>query len=168
MRAGKPTLLAFALAGCAAALPAHAEFQDDYALGLRAIDEGRLQDARRYLEKALAVQSEPVDKVILNGNIAQPYLPYHFLGVIAYKLGECDAAKAQWEHPTNRRMIGRLNQVRQQEQRLAESCKPRQAEAAKQESPSTPAGAPAAEQAPVAPPPATARRSTPRCGKLGR
>jgi type IV secretory pathway VirB10-like protein len=161
VRAGRPTLLAFALAGCLAALPVHAEFQDDYALGLKAIDEGRLREARRYLEKALAVQAEPVDKVILNGNITQPYLPYHFLGVVAYKLGECDAAKAQWENPTNRRMIGRLNQIRQQEQRLVESCKPRQAEVAKPELPPTPAAAPAAEPPSVAPSPATATANAP-------
>jgi hypothetical protein len=108
---------------------------------------------------AVAAQPEPVDKVILNGNITQPYLPYHFLGVVAYKLGECDAAKAQWQNPTNRRMIGRLNQIRQQEQRLAESCKPRLAEVAKQEPPSTPAGV--AEQPPVAPPPVTAAANPP-------
>lgn len=148
MPVGKPTLLALALAACVAAAPARAEFQDDYALGLRAIDEGRLHEARRYLEKAVAAQPEPVDKVILNGNDTQPYLPYHFLGFIAYRLGECDAAKAQWENPANRRMVGRLNQVRQQEQSLMESCRPRRADAAKPETAPAPAAAPASAQAP--------------------
>ncbi len=145
MRAGKPTLIALALAACVAAAPAHAEFQDDYALGLKAIDDGRLQEARGYLEKALAAQSEPVDKVVLNGNNTQPYLPYHFLGFIAYKLGECDAAKAQWDSPANRRMVGRLTQIRQQEQSLMESCRPRNA--AKQETASPPATPPASAPA---------------------
>src|SRR5512142_2751390 len=104
---------------------AHAAFQDDYALGLKAIDEGNFPEARKYLERALAAQSEPVDKVMLNGSIEQPYLPYHFLGIVAYKLGECDAAKAQWTNPINRRMTGRLNQVRQLEQRLSDSCVPK-------------------------------------------
>jgi hypothetical protein len=125
VRAGKATLIGLALAAGVAAAPAHAEFQDDYALGLKAIDDGRLQEARRYLEKAVAAQPEPVDKVVLNGNNTQPYLPYHFLGFIAYRLGECDAAKAQWENPANRRMVGRLTQIRQQEQSLMESCRPR-------------------------------------------
>ncbi len=148
MRAGKSTLIALALAACVAAAPAHAEFQDDYALGLKAIDDGRLQEARRYLEKALAAQPEPVDKVVLNGNNTQPYLPYHFLGFIAYRLGECDAAKAQWENPTNRRMVGRLTQIRQQEQSLMESCRPRNA--TKQETASPPAAPPASAPSPAA------------------
>jgi hypothetical protein len=148
VRAGKATLIGLALATGVAAAPAHAEFQDDYALGLKAIDDGRLQEARRYLEKAVAAQSEPVDKVVLNGNNTQPYLPYHFLGFIAYRLGECDAAKAQWESPANRRMLGRLTQIRQQEQSLMESCRPRNA--AKQETASPPATPPASAPSPAA------------------
>jgi hypothetical protein len=153
VRAGRPTLLALALAACVAAASAHAEFQDDYALGLKAIDDGRLQEARRYLEKAVAAQPEPVDKVVLNGNNTQPYLPYHFLGFIAYRLGECDVAKAHWENPANRRMVGRLTQVRQQEQSLMDSCRPRRADAAKQEA------APAAATPPASAPPAAASAS---------
>ena len=148
MRAGKPTLMALVLAACVAAATAHAEFQDDYALGLKAIDDGRLQEARRYLEKAVAAQSEPVDKVVLNGNNTQPYLPYHFLGFIAYRLGECDAAKAHWENPANRRMVGRLTQIRQQEQSLMESCRPRNA--AKPETASPPTTSASAPPPPAA------------------
>jgi hypothetical protein len=157
--------IALAFATGLAASAAQAEFQDDYALGLQAIDEARYQDARKYLERALAAQSEPVDKVILNGNIEQPYLPYHFLGIIAYKLGECDAAKAQWGNPTNRRMTGRLNQIRQQEQRLADSCQPKVA-AAKENSTSTQTSAAPEQQAVVPPSPVPAEKAPkPAMGK---
>jgi len=150
------------IAGLALSLAAtivRADFADDYALGLRAVDEGRFQDARRYLEKAVAAQAEPVEKVILNGSLEQPYLPYHFLGVVAYKLGDCDNAKAQWGNPINRRMIGRLNQIRQQEQRLAESCQPRKTEAA-QEQKSTSAQSTVPAPVPV-PESAAAQQSNP-------
>jgi hypothetical protein len=113
------------VASVAIAPPAHAEFQSDYALGLKALDDGRYVDARRYLERALAARPEPVDKVMLNGNIEQPYLPYHFLGMAAYQLGDCDDARTLWANPMNVRMIGRLHQVRQQEQRLIGACQPR-------------------------------------------
>jgi len=135
--AGRPPRIALAFAALLAVPLAHAEFQDDYAQGLKALDAARYQDARKYLERALAAQAEPVDKIILNGSVEQPYLPYHFLGIIAYKLGECDVAKAQWGNPTNRRMIGRLNQIRQQEQRLADSCQTKVAEAKKEDSSTT-------------------------------
>ena len=151
------TLIAIVL--LAIALPLHAEFQDDYALGLRAIDAGRYADARKYLERALAAQSEPVDKVILNGSVEQPYLPYHFLGIVAYKLGECDVAKANWSNPTNRRMTGRLNQVRQQEQKLGESCQPKVVEAPKEEPPPV-APVPEPVPAPVTPPPVAEKAAT--------
>jgi hypothetical protein len=131
---------------------ARADFQEDYALGLQSIDEGRYQDARMYLKRALDAQPGPVSKVILNGNVEQPYLPYHFLGIVAYELGECDVARQQWEDPTNQRMLGRLNAIRRLEQRMTASCKPRQpavaAEAPKPAAPSPPPSQPAA------PPPA--------------
>jgi hypothetical protein len=146
------------VAALACAAGAHADFQDEYALGLRAVDEGRFEDARKYLERALALQSEPVDKVMLNGNVEQPYLPYHFLGIVAWKLGECDTAKAQWGNPTNRRMIGRINQIRQQEQRLAETCKPKATIAAAPPEPPPPA-APA--EAPPAAAPAEPENTAP-------
>ena len=118
-----------AAVACLASTAAWGDFQEDYALGLRAIDQGDFAEARKYLERALAAQGEPVDKIILNGSVEQPYLPHHFLGVVDYKLGDCDAARAHFSNPVNRRMIARLNPIIQQERRLADSCKPRAAEA---------------------------------------
>jgi hypothetical protein len=154
--------LAVALLASAAA---HAEFRDDYALGLRAIDEGKYADARMYLERALAAQGEPVSKIILNGNIEQPYLPYHFLGMAAYKQGDCAGAKQAWENPMNRRMLGRLFQLEREERRLASGCKPKAQVAAKEPEPAPPPS-PAPEPAPepVAPPtePAPPAKPPPR------
>ena len=138
---------------------AYADFQEDYALGLKSIDDGRYQDARMYLKRALEAQPGPVAKVILNGNVEQPYLPYHFLGIAAYKLGECEMAREQWDNTTNQRMLGRLNSIRRLEQRLAGRCKPR-APAVAEETPkaSPPAAAPA-PQPETAPPPVPQERA---------
>jgi len=160
MRAGSQLRWLLGAACLAAAVAAHAEFKDDYALGLKALDKGRYLDARRYLDKALAAQGEPVDKIILNGSIEQPYIPYHFLGLVALKLGDCDLAKAQWSNPMNARMLGRLNQIRQQEQRLLAGCQPKAltadtAQKSTNAEPPPPVPAPVAEPPPVAatPPP---------------
>lgn len=167
MPAGSVTLpLTWLLAALSvAASPlAHADFQEDYALGLKSIDDGRYQDARMYLRRALDEQPGPVARVILNGNIEQPYLPYHFLGIVAFKLGECDAAKAQWANPTNQRMLGRLNAIRRLEQRMSASCKPRPAAVAKQPAPaSKPVSAPVLEPAP--PPPSQTPAAEPPARK---
>lgn len=138
-----------------AAVPAWADFKEDYALGLHAIDQGDYAAARKYLERALEAQADPVDKIVLNGSVEQPYLPHHFLGIVAYKLGDCDAARAQWNNPVNRRMVGRLTPIVQQEHRLADSCKPQQAEST-EKSTSTPAAAASEAAPPVTPTPAPA------------
>jgi hypothetical protein len=54
----------------------------------------------------------------------QPYIPLHWLGVIASLRGDCKAAADHWNNPANRRMIARLNLLRQQEQQLLANCKP--------------------------------------------
>ena len=153
MPAGRPLRLGLPLAVAllAPAAAVRAEFRDDYALGLRAIDEGKYQDARMYLERALSAQGEPVSKIILNGNIEQPYLPYHFLGMAAYRQGDCAGAKQAWENPMNRRMLGRLYQLERDERRLAAGCKPKAQVAAREPEPAPPPPA-AAPEPPAAPP----------------
>lgn len=140
MRAGKrmkryllPAML------LAAAGPAFADFQEDYTRGLQAVETQRWQEARKYLQAALSAQPEPVEKVFVNGEVAQPYVPYHFLGLVAVKLGECDVAQTQWSNPTHRRMISRLRYLQTQEHDALAACKP--TVASNEEKPAAPANA---------------------------
>ncbi len=124
MRVGKTICTAIALVALiGGAASAHAGVEDDYAAGLKALDQGRTADARKYLQRAFDAQSEPMDKINLDGNW-QPYLPLHFLGVVAYRLGDCSAAGNYWNSPNNRRMTARFNILHQQEQQLLATCKP--------------------------------------------
>lgn len=124
MRAGSAArLFVLIAAGCGAAGNAFAGFEEDYASGLAALDQGRTADAQRLLQRALSAQSEPVDRVNLGGN-SQPYLPLHFLGVAAFRLGDCADAEKYWNSQGNRRMTARLNALRQQEQQALANCKP--------------------------------------------
>ena len=134
MRAGSARRILLALAACGVALAAHADYEDDYVAGLKALDQGRASEAQRYLQRAFERQPEPVDKIILDGN-AQPYLPLHFLGVAAARLGDCAGAEKYFANPTNRRMLARLNALRQQEQQVIERCAPAQPIAATKETP---------------------------------
>ncbi len=109
--------------GLGAVANAYAGFEDDYANGLKALDQGRVVDAQRLLQRALSAQSDPVEKINVGGNV-QPYLPLHFLGVAAYRLGDCAGAESYWNGAANRRMIARLNLLRQQEQQALANCKP--------------------------------------------
>jgi hypothetical protein len=102
---------------CAALLApaaARADYSSDYIAGLAALNRGEYTQAVQYLKQALDAQSEPVQRVMIQGN-AQPYLPHHYLGVAQFKLGDCAAAQAQWNDPMNARMLGLLRQLRVKE-----------------------------------------------------
>ncbi len=124
MRAGKSTRWVFAIAAAiGVAIAAHAGFEDDYILGLKALERGRLAEARQYLQHAFDAQPSSIEEINLNGNM-QPYLPLHFLGVVAYRSGDCAAAESYWNNPANKRMLARLNLLRKQEQQSMADCKP--------------------------------------------
>jgi tetratricopeptide (TPR) repeat protein len=149
--AGKRPSAAMAIAfSIAFSSSAFADFQDDYARGLSAYDQGRNLDARRYLQSALSMQPDPIDKVRLNGNIDQPYIPYHFLGLISARLGECDQAAKEWESATHRKMISRFNMLRAQEQQILIACKATLA--SKEEKKETPVADAVEPVAPAKPP----------------
>ena len=139
---------------------ARADFADDYIAGLAALDHGEYALAAQYLKKALQAQPNPVSRVMIEDN-PQPYLPHHFLGMAQFKLGACAAAKAEWNDPMNLRMLGRLRQLRAQEEQLQGQCQPAAGAEAKSTTPpstqvaETPVATPAAvaAPAPAAPPP---------------
>ena len=100
-----------AMLALAAPGAARADYVEDYIAGLAALDHGDYAQAVQNLKKALATQSEPVQRVMIQGN-AQPYLPHHFLGLAQFKLGDCAAAQAEWNDPMNARMLALLKQLR--------------------------------------------------------
>lgn len=107
--------LAFVLfAALLVPIMARADYSSDYIAGLAALDRGEYTQAVQYLKKALDAQSEPVQRVMIQGN-AQPYLPHHYLGIAQFKLGDCAAAQAEWNDPMNARMLGLLRQLRVKE-----------------------------------------------------
>jgi hypothetical protein len=166
-----------AMLALAAPAAARADYVEDYIAGLAALDHGDYVLAVQNLKKALAAQSEPVQRVMIQGN-AQPYLPHHFLGLAQFKLGDCAAAQAEWNDPMNARMLALLKQLRvrqallrgqrqdladerellAQEQRLLGQCVPAAAKSTTQQSTQTADKPPAATSAPPATsasPPAT-------------
>ena len=153
MRAANRASGLLALAALVLAGPAWADFESDYIAGLAALDHGNYAQAQTYLKKAVDAQPDPVRSVRINGS-KQPYLPHHFLGMAAFRQGDCALARSEWDSQINRRMLGRLNMLKREEDGLIDKCKPVKAVA--QTAPATPAtNANAnATKAPIAPPPA--------------
>jgi hypothetical protein len=167
MRGSRPAIALLAGAALLAPAAARADYSGDYIAGLAAIDRGEYAQAVQYLKKALAAQSEPVQRIMIQGS-AQPYLPHHFLGLAQFKLGDCAAAQAEWNDPMNARMLALLRQLRvkeallrgqrqdladdrqlrAQEEQLLGQCTPAAGTAAKS---TTPQSTPAMEKPPATP-----------------
>lgn len=129
MRAGnRPPLCSMALALLAIATVARADYKDDYAHGIKAFRDGQYAEARKLVQQALDEHAEPAVKIRLYGQVYEPYLPQHYVGMAAFKLGDCATALSQWNSPANRQIAAMLPEISGEEQRNATTCAPKRTE----------------------------------------
>ncbi len=138
MRAGSAGRVAFAMAALVSASLAHADFKDSYARGLKAYRDGNLAEARMLFQQALGEHPEAAAKIRLYGQVYEPYLPQHYLGLIAFKDGDCAGALAQWNSAPNRAILGELSDVAAEQQRDGATCSQKLAATKKEEKPPEP------------------------------
>jgi len=111
VRAGKSktlSLLAFALG---ASTLARADYKDDYAHGVKAYKDGQYAQARELLQQALDAHAEPAAKIRLYGQVYDSYLPQHYAGMAAAKLGDCGYATSVWGSAANQQIIGQFGDL---------------------------------------------------------
>ena len=101
---------------------AHADYKDDYMRGKKAYEEGEYAKARELLGKALQEREEPALRFNPYGKIYEPYLPQHYAGLAAVKLGDCAGALAQWSGAAHQRIVGQLAEAAAEEQRASAAC----------------------------------------------
>jgi len=106
---------------CVATL-AHADYKDNYALGLKAYNDGDYAKARELMQQAFAEHAEPAARVRLYGQRWEAYVPQYYLGMVAFKQGDCTAALAQWNAPANRQVVAQVSEINAALQRDAASC----------------------------------------------
>lgn len=87
------------IAGLVAAGSAHADFKRSYAQGVDAYSAGKFDDAEKLMKEALADEATPQAKVKLYGMRFEPYVPQFYLGMMAYKRGDCAGAVRYWDTP---------------------------------------------------------------------
>lgn len=121
MPAGRLRACLAAAALCVATL-AHADYKDNYALGLKAYNDGDYAKARELMQQALAEHPEPAARIRLYGQRWEPYLPQYYLGMVAFKQGDCATALAQWNAPANRQVVAQLAEINGAQQRDAAAC----------------------------------------------
>ena len=121
MPAGKSRAWLFVGALCLATL-AHADYKDNYALGLKAYNDGDYAKARELMQQAFAEHAEPAARVRLYGQRWEPYLPQDSLGMVAFKQGDCATALAQWNAPANRQVVAQVSEINSAQQRDTAAC----------------------------------------------
>ena len=110
------------LALLAAAVTAHADYKEDYSHGVKAFHDGQYAEARTLIQQALSEHPEPAMRIKLYGMVFEPYLPQHYLGMAAFKLGDCATALAQWNSAENRQIVAQLPEISGQEQSSSAAC----------------------------------------------
>jgi len=101
---------------------AHADYKDNYALGLKAYNDGEFVKARDLMQQALAEHAEPATRIRLYGQRWEAYLPQYYLGMIAFKQGDCATALTQWNAPASRQVVAQLSEINSAQQRDAATC----------------------------------------------
>jgi hypothetical protein len=75
------------------ATPALADWKQDYARGLEAAKDGRWADVDRHMQGALADNPNAAERVRLYGQRFEAYVPQHYAGLAALRLGDCNKAR---------------------------------------------------------------------------
>lgn len=123
MRAGRSSLrVLFGLAVLAGAVAAHADYKDDYAHGVKSYEAGDYAAAQKLIREALDAHAEPAVRARLYGQVFAPYVPQHYLGLIALKQGDCVTVHAQWDSSENKQIIAQLPEIAGEEQRAGAAC----------------------------------------------
>ena len=162
MPAGKRKILRVLAAGlllCAGV--ARADFREDYAHGVRAYEDGDYGTAQKLLQQALEAHSEPSARMRLYGQIFKPYIPQHYLGLLALQRGDCAPVRAPWGSSDNRQILLQLADIAAEEEKAGSACASAVAKAGDKSAPPEIPAAPAPPKSvvvapvpkPVTPPP---------------
>lgn len=124
-RAARRARAACALAACLLAFlatPVLADWKDDYARGLEAVQGGNWTDAARYMQSAIDGNDEPAGRVRLYGQRWETYVPRHYAGLAAYKQGDCAAAQRLWSNAAHRAFISGRSDLAAVEAQANKDC----------------------------------------------
>lgn len=135
MRAGKG--ICALIVALIAASPTAADYKDSYSRGLEAAKDGDWAAVRARMQEAIADNPTAAPRVRLYGQRWEPYVPQFYLGLAAFKQGDCAAALAQWRSSANTSVIGSVPNLKAEQDRNTASCDTRLAQQTKPESPKT-------------------------------
>lgn len=112
----------------AAATAAHADYKDAYSRGLEAVRDGDWKEVRRHMTEAAAEQPAPATRVRLYGQRWEPYVPQYYLGLAAFKQGDCAGALREWRSAANAGVIGSVPNLKAEQDKNTATCDSRVAQ----------------------------------------
>lgn len=145
-------LLALLMASGSAA----ADWKREYDRGLKAIDDGNWSEAEARFAQALREDGTPAERKRFEGVRFNHYVPHYFAGLAAFRAGNCAKAVEYWSHAPTDAVLGKLSELRAEQQRGLATCRTRLAQAA------PPPATPATTTAPASTTPASSTASTTR------
>lgn len=130
MRAGKGIA---ALLAALMSLSAAADYKDSYSRGLEAAKDGDWATVRQRMQEAIADNPTAAPRVRLYGQRWEPYVPQFYLGLAAFKQGDCAGALSQWRSAANAGVISGVPNLKAEQDRSVASCESRLAQQGKTE-----------------------------------
>jgi hypothetical protein len=102
--------------------PALADYKDSYSRGLEAVKDGDWAEVRRRMQEAIADRADAAPRVRLYGQRWEPYVPQYYLGLAAFRQGDCATALQQWKSPANQAVIGSVPALNAEQGKHQASC----------------------------------------------
>jgi hypothetical protein len=91
------------------ATESRADYKDDYKAGVQAADRRQWSEVARRMERAIAGKATEGEQISIYGMRFEPYLPFYYLGVAQFNLGDCGAARKAWTESERQKAIMRTN-----------------------------------------------------------
>ncbi len=133
------------IAALALAAPVFADYKQDYARGADAAGDENWSEVESLMRKALAGSTTPLSRTRLYGQRFEAYVPQYYLGLAAYRQGDCAGAMRWFGDPAAATIINDSSQFKGIADEATRTCKSKLA--AQKPPPTKPVQAP-----PVQPP----------------
>lgn len=123
------------LATLLAASPLPADYKDSYSRGLEAAKDGDWATLRQRMQEAIQDNPTAAPRVRLYGQRWEPYVPQFYLGLAAFRQGDCATALAQWRSAANTGVIGSVPGLKAEQDKHTAACDTRLAQQPKPDTP---------------------------------
>jgi len=117
------------LAPCFAGAPTPAEeYLSQYKAGTQAIESGAWSLAVKHMRGAIAARPESRLRLPFHGYL-HPYVPWYYLGVALFQLGDCEGALSAWQTARNQGVIRKRPRLEGDVQTKVGACRALEAQA---------------------------------------